>query len=237
MRAKFSATRYNIAMTTIADRIAKRLKVIGISERSASLKATGSPNTIRNIRLGDSKNPRSDTIHKLSIALECSPEWLLTGHKSPEDVSKSTPVQTDDSYTVPVLGTAMGSLIAASGSISDFEGFTIDNEPKEYVRLPHGLTGQKNIYAFFVTGDSMDPMHPHGQIRFAQPNRPPVPGDTVVVQTKHWEHDPGQAYIKVLRKRTGSMLVLEQINPLATLQIPNKFVVALHRVASPNDLI
>ena len=61
-------------------------------------------------------------------------------------------------------------------------------------------------------------------------------GDTVIVQTKHWEHEPGQAYIKIYRRRGGGKLILEQINPRAIVEIPLEFVTAIHRVATDNDL-
>ena len=109
-------------------------------------------------------------------------------------------------------------------------------EPVDYVRRPPALMNARDAFAFYVSGDSMDPVHPHGALRFAQPYKPVNPGDTVVVLTRHWDDDPGQGYIKILRRRTGEFLILEQLNPHATIQIPIRHVVSVHKVPDLNDL-
>lgn len=129
-------------------------------------------------------------------------------------------------------GSAAGSLIE-----DRFEGFHVfTGQPVDYVRRPPALAGVRDAYAIYVTGDSMDPMHPQGALRLVHPHRPPVPGDSVVVMTRHWDTDPGQGYIKVLRRRQGDRLLLEQINPSARIEIPLKYVVSVHKVLDMNDL-
>ena len=228
---------------TMADRIAQRLKEIRKSAHAASLEAGGSPSLIPNILNGRSENPRRDTLEKIANVLGVSVEWLAAGGETPEMPNDSEVAfahglekRLPDSGVVPVLGTALGSLIPTNGEDAEFEGFIIDAEPIQRVRQPVGIAGQRSIYAIYVVGDSMYPMHPPGDIRFVQPHRPPAPGDTVVVQTKQWEHDPGQAYIKIYRRRAGGCVILEQINPAATLKIPEQYVDKMHRVVPNNEL-
>ena len=220
----------------------------GKSDRAASLEASDGRDIdlVRNLKRGRSTAPRGDSLRGLAKLLQRSTAWILG-----DDSSDSDPVAPEASTpdariidlpppmrsntAVPVLGTALGSVLHTNGE-RGFEGFTIDMIPVQYARLPEGLAGQRDIYAIFVEGDSMDPMHPPGQIRFVQPHRPPAPGDTVVLQTRHWEYDPGQAYIKIFRRRSGGKVILEQINPRATLEVPAEFIIAIHRVATDNDL-
>lgn len=68
------------------------------------------------------------------------------------------------------------------------------------------------------------------------PGRPPQPGDTVVVVTRTWDNDPGQAYIKIYRRRAAGHYHLEQINPPATFKVPEQYVVSIHKVPTLNEL-
>lgn len=224
----------------LAERIRERLKKLNITANAASQKAGGSPSLIPNILLGRSENPRLDTIRKIAIALETTPEWLSDGIDGNADevvlADVPPPQMANMPKNIPVMGTASGSLISTNGDSSQFEGFQVDMDPIQYVRQPSGIAGQRDVYAIFIVGDSMYPMHPPGDVRFVQPHRPPAPGDTVIVQTRHWAEDPGQAYIKIFRRRSGGKVVLEQLNPIATLQIPIEFVVSMHRVVPNNEL-
>lgn len=65
--------------TTILQRIEKRLKAVGLSERAASLKAFGNPGGIRNVRHGQSKAPTIEFFAKLAPVLDVEPAWLAFG--------------------------------------------------------------------------------------------------------------------------------------------------------------
>lgn len=221
-------------------RIQERLKELHLSPRAASLRVGQNPDLIRGIlRAGDEANPTNETMHKLATALEVPEEWLLGGDgEAPPPRSEyhhaaiDLPPRATMSKDVPVWGTAMGSLIDDA-----FEGFHLfSGQPVDYVRRPPALANVKDAYAIYVAGDSMDPMHPPGALRFVHPMRPASAGDSVIVETRHWEHDPGQGYIKILRRRKGDTLVLEQLNPIATIEIPIRYVVSVHRVMTLNEL-
>jgi len=199
---------------------------------------------IRNILKGASEHPRGDTLTKLAGVLQVSEQWLLNGgdapaiprvapRPKPEFTHADVPVPDRNSMPLdlPVYGTAMGSLVDGVEGIEVFSTMAVD-----MVRRPPGLMGVPNAYAIYVTGDSMEPAHPHGALRMVHPHRPVSPGDTVIVQTRHYAEAPAQGYIKTFRRRNGSMLVLEQLNPKATIQIPVQFVVSVHKVLDLNDL-
>ena len=65
------------------ERIKQLLKERGISERQASLRATGKPTLIKDIRNGKSRNPRGDSLQKLANVLKCSVDYLLVHEPLP----------------------------------------------------------------------------------------------------------------------------------------------------------
>jgi len=234
---------------TVADRIRQRLAETGISAHAASLKAGGSASLIPNILLGRSASPRVATLQKIAEALDTSTEWLL-GDEEKVAPTVQTPTMANDEVeliegpptslifndlpmTIPILGTALGSVVSEG-----IEGFQF--EPGEvigYVRRPTPLAKIREAYALLIRGDSMDPMHPPNQVRVINPLRPCEPGDSVIVITRQWADDPGQAYIKILRRRTEHSVVLEQLNPRSRFEIPRQHVAAIHYVLTMNDLL
>lgn len=223
------------------ERIESRLAELNLKPRAASLKVSTNADLIRGVlRAGDNANPTRETLEKIAEALDVTPEWLLGAadaappSRAPGDYV-SAPVRLPSNAEMPknlqVWGTAQGSLVDGVEGLSVYTG-----QPVDMVRRPPALMGVPDAYGIYVTGDSMDPMHPHGALRMVHPGRPPSPGDSVIVVTKHWAEDPGQGYIKILRRRNGDRLVLEQLNPRATIEIPMKYVVSVHKVLDLNDL-
>lgn len=239
-------------------RIEARLKHVKLSANAASEQAGLSRDLIRSIRRGvASRAQRSietETLAKLAVVLKTSPQWLLSG-AGPEEVDSSAtspspppvtvaagrgdfevldgvhpPLPGNMPKDVPVLGTAMGSVF------DNQEGFHFEGGAIDYLRRPPALANIRDLYAIYVVNDSMWPMHPAGEIRFVNPHKPPQAGSSVVVQTRAYDHDPGQAYIKLLRKRTPTKIVLEQFNPPLTIEIPLQFVRSMHHVYTTNEL-
>ena len=110
-------------------------------------------------------------------------------------------------------------------------------EEVDRVRRPPILSHVADAYAVFVIGDSMEPLHPHGAVRAVHPHRPAAKGDTVVVYTTNHAADPGQVYIKTLLSQSGEEVALQQLNPPATIRIPRKYVTALHKVLSYDEML
>ena len=236
-----------MSLPDILSRIEKRLAEVGLSAAAASKAATGNTDAIRNIQRAAREKPEGGvstrTLAALAPVLRTSVTWLLDGsgaehaeaQPKPAAEIELAPLAVPDltmmPKDVPVWGTAMGSLVDGVEGVHLYSG-----SPVEFVRRPPGLMTVRDAYAFYVSGDSMEPMHPHGALRFAHPHRPASPGDSVVVLTRNWDDDPGQGYIKILRRRTGEFLILEQLNPRATIQIPVRHVVSVHKVPELAEL-
>jgi len=231
-----------MAKPGLTARIEQRLKELNLSPRAASLRVSSNPDMFRSVlRFGDETNPKMETLVDIARALNWTIEELI-GAEAPaarpdsagtEFVIADVPFPSlrDMPKNVPVMGTAMGSLFD-----DKFEGIEVLRDPIEYVRRPPSLMTVPDAYAIYVVGDSMYPMHSPGDLRFVHPHKQPRPGSTVIVQTRHWEHDPGQAYIKIFRRRTAASIVLEQFNPAVTIEIPVKYVVSVHYVPDLAEL-
>ncbi len=236
----------------ILRRIEARLMELGISESEAGLKV-GNKDIITGVRRGlRHRNQQSITtqkLHKIAKALGTSADWLLTGG-GPAGTATPTPLDTAtppappasdrlpgtgmplDSFQkdLPVLGTAAGSII------SGVTGLYVTRRPLNYIQRPPRLAGIPNAYAVRVVGKSMEPMLRSGDLCIINPNETAAPGDTVIVQTQHYDSDPGQAYVKILLSKTASTVSLLQTNPQATLKIPREYVSSIHRVLTVSDL-
>lgn len=76
-------------------RIRQKLDELGISDREASMKVSGTPDLIRNTKRGKSESLRGPRLVKLAALLGVSPIWLQTGeyeHLSSEELAASLTV-------------------------------------------------------------------------------------------------------------------------------------------------
>lgn len=229
--------------STLADRIQQRLDDLGLSERQASIQATGSDATIRMIRTGKSSSPRIDTIAKLARVLQTTENWLLHGEgAAPSAVAvplperselrpADVPVQTGAGLPkdVPVLGTAAGSELGNGA-------FQLSTDIIDYVRRPPGLSGARDAYALYVEGDSMYPRYEAGDLVFVHPHRKPSPGDYVIIQEADTNNGEPRAFIKRLVKITATTIRVTQFNPEATLDFVIRPGTVVHKVITDSDL-
>lgn len=234
--------------------VSRRLAELGRSIPEATEKGKLSRTYIYDLLDGpEDRHIRGRLLEKLARALDLTPAELvaqsigiepasgaatepaktLPADKSSSEIALSTlapPVPSLLPKDVPIYGTAMGSVFDRQ------EGFLFEGGAIDYARRPPALASIKDLYAIYVVNDSMWPMHPAGEIRFVNPHRPAQIGSSVIVQTRAHENDPGQAYIKLLRKRTTDKLVLEQFNPQMIIEIPTRFVVSVHHVYTMNEM-
>lgn len=63
----------------LVERLKFALKKRGLTPRAASMMATGTPDTIRMIFIGQSMSPRTATLTRLADALKVNFHWLATG--------------------------------------------------------------------------------------------------------------------------------------------------------------
>lgn len=131
---------------------------------------------------------------------------------------------------VPVFGTAAG---AVEGAFQ----MNNDGSPIDTVRRPNSLVGAKNVYALYVQSDSMVPQYKPGDLIYVHPDRPAQIGDSVVVLVRYADVEDIQVFLKCLARRTARKLVLEQHNPKGTIEIETKYVQAIQRVMTTNELL
>ena len=105
---------------------------------------------------------------------------------------------------VPVYGTAVG---GASGA------FHLNGEVIDYLRRPPGVADVVGLFAVYVQGDSMWPRYEAGDPVYCHPKRPAKNGDDVVVELHGRDGEPGDCFVKRLKNRTPTKLILGQFNP------------------------
>ena len=130
---------------------------------------------------------------------------------------------------VPVHGIVVG---GASGD------FRLNGDIVDYVRRPPGIAHMRNVYALWVSGDSMSPWNKDGDLIYVSPARPTAPGDYVVVQMNdQGDGEPGLAMVKQLVGRTPTQLKLGQYNPEKEFAVALSKVKAVHRVLTLRELL
>jgi phage repressor protein C with HTH and peptisase S24 domain len=173
------------------------------------------------------ERPGRETLQRLAGALGVTAEALALRAGAQSATATLSPLQLP--ADVPVLGTAVG---GDSGDFS-FNGMVVD-----YVRRPQGVAQMRNIYALWVTGDSMAPWNRRGDLIYVTPTRPPVPGDHVVVELAGVQaHEAGTAMVKLLAGQTPTQYRLRQYNPERDFTIARMRVKAIHKVLSLRELM
>ncbi len=221
---------------SLQSRIQQRLTALNLSARAASLRATGKPDTIRNVQRG--RRPRTDTLENIAHALECSASWLLGEHdlpyprhtgtkESPSSYNRVSsivpgPMRLSGARDLPVLGKA----VAGQDGV-----FEISEQPHDYIERPMSLDGIDDAYAVYIQDSSMEPRYFSGEAVCVHPGRP-ITRDCFVVVQFHPETagDPPRAVVKQFRNRTASALILRQFNPETELEFPLETVQSVQRI-------
>ncbi|MER2535514.1 MAG: LexA family transcriptional regulator [Rhizobiaceae bacterium] len=219
----------------LKERLKTRLNEMHKTAREVSLAVSKSPDTIRNILRGATRDPKAAVLEKVATELDTSTDWLLG---KTDDVSVTAkdlrpadikaPIVTQMPNDVPVYGTAAGSHL--KGAFQMETATVID-----YVRRPPALVGAKDTYALYVEGSSMEPRYLPGDLVFVHPHRPARLGDAVIVQVAVGEHQI-EASIGFYRRRTPEYVYLGKLNPEAEVRLNRAQVVAIHRVLTINEL-
>ncbi len=222
----------------LRERIRERLAALDLSEEAASRAAGLDKTYLRKMFERPDASPRTESLDLLAAALGTTAEWLQHGRGLRPDAAPAPrelrpaevalPPAGAMPPDLPVMGTAAGS--HARGAFQ-FEGGVID-----YVRRPPALAGARQAYALYIEGTSMEPEHRHGDLRFVHPDRPPRIGDSVIVQSRAHDTAETEATIGHLVGRTASAIRIGKLNPVATVEIPRVFVVAVHKVLSQAEL-
>ncbi len=229
-------------------RIRQRMGELGLSANAASLKSGLSRDFVRNTLRRPGQVPQTDNLVKLAEGLETTFEWLRWGKgelpmgqapSSPPIVPDVEPVAAFNLDQVreamppnmPVYGTA-----AASLAVRHEGAFEMESRIVEFVRRPPALMQVPDAYAFYVAGNSMVPAHLPGDLRFVHPYKPPRQGDTVVVQAQYAAHSGVEAFLGIFDHTTAEMLYIRKLNPDAKVEFVARYVKAVHRVLTMNEM-
>lgn len=141
-----------IPRMAIADRIADRLRALGITPNAASVKAGLPRDAVRDILQGKSKHPRADTLLKLAGALECELGFLLDQEEMSSDlIAPKREIPLPIRYEV-----AAGTWLARDDN--QLESFGIGEA------LPSKLFADARQWLERVRGDSMNRLIPDGAL-------------------------------------------------------------------------
>lgn len=144
-------------------RIDKRLDALAVdgkrpSDRSMSIVATGSPDTIRGLRRnlenGTQQGVSSETISKLARALKTSPEWLLTGHgleAAGDEHIDSSHILEEDKHRAPKVR-----IVGYVGAGSTAHYYALSDQDYEEVEPPAGAN--ERTVAVEIKGTSFGPL-------------------------------------------------------------------------------
>lgn len=148
----------------------------------------------------------------------------LTGSAIPPDAVEVRHTPNTLTKDIPVMGNGTGGPDGA---------FNMDG-PVDYMRRPPGLSGAREVYAVFVTGESMEPRYFSGEPVFVSPTRPVGIGDHVVVQCVN---DDGtlQGFVKAIDGRGSRGWKFRQYNPSGIWKPPGP-VHSVHRIFTNTDL-
>ena len=130
--------------------------------------------------------------------------------------------------TVPIIGVAAANF--ASGKL------LVENQPIGAVSCPPALTQARDLYAFYVSGDTMEPEHRNGDLRFASPHMPSRIYDTVAI---HEAGSDGKTYLSLghYLGNTADAIKIGKLNPHnETIEIKKSAIVKMDKVLSVREL-
>lgn len=117
------------------------------------------------------------------------------------------------------------------------EGWNLFNgETVQFIDTPANLRGVPGAYGAYVRSDSMSPRYDDGMIVHIHPGKPVQPGNYVLVQRMPaQEGEPPRAVIKRLVRRSGSKVILAQLNPPKQFDVPAAEIVSIHKIVGSSE--
>jgi phage repressor protein C with HTH and peptisase S24 domain len=238
------------AQTGLFERIDAQRAELGITARDLSMRVTGKPDLIRDLRRRGHA-PSADNLSRIAEVLDVSVDWLLgrSASKAPvlsevrfADRALDWNGPKPDLPPIPLIGTGDCATIqfeAEGGQLLDVERCSFDSDHTvRMIARPPALQGARDLYAIYFQGESMMPRFEPGEVGIVDPTRPAGPGDYVLVQLNNGSEDHVTSVLVKRLVRTGPReLVLEQFNPPATFTVPRVRVARVHRILQQTDLL
>lgn len=237
-------------METMLDRVEKRLLETGQSAAAVSLLVSEgkSPDVIRDLRRRGTV-PKGEAFDRLAEALETTVAYLRHGKVTDITVAdrrtgydagpRAAPFAEPLRRDLPVYGTALGGDVSFEREDMIETHILELTDAIDWAERPPILVGRKDVYALYISGNSMEPRHEPGDLVVIDPKQPPRPGEDVIVQISDPDQEPGVkgALIKRLVRRTSEYVELRQYEPAMVFRVPVRRIVSLHRVLRMNDVI
>lgn len=232
-----------LAMSEIGIRVKKTREAKGLTLGQLATAAGGLKyQTIQDLESGKSKG--SKHLVAIARALSVTADWLQTGEgtkvSSLESTHKVEQNSTSMRHESDIGSTGGGKsegaqhhrLAILGMAECGPDGWSLFNgDLIETVPMPANLVGVKGAYGVYIQGDSMDPRYKAGEIAHIHPHKPITIGAFVLVQKKpKAAGEPPLAVIKELVRRSGSKIVLRQLNPDKTFELKTDDIVSIHRV-------
>ncbi len=140
----------------------------------------------------------------------------------------AVPAVADMPRDVPVIGNVEG---GADGS------FVMNGERIDVVRRPPGVASAIHAFALYVVGTSMSPRYEEGDLIYVHPDRPPRPGDDVVIELHGTAGEAGRSYIKRLVRRGGRQVTCRQFNPDREVNYETRDIRRIYRILTAAELL
>ena len=193
-----------------------------------------------------------DAVH---LAVPATPQVRTTvqEYRAPasSDLIPTGTANPDLARDIPVLGTAEGAAepVGSAGN-GAAHAATVEamqllvSEVIERKARPSSLARRRDIYALYISGESMEPRFEQGELVYVDPKRPPSIGDYVIVQLRDAsgeEHvDPDtvvRVLVKRLVKRRADAWEFEQFNPALRFTLPAAAIARIHRIMRLDELV
>lgn len=239
-----------MAQSGLYERIDAQREQLGISARELSMRVTGKPDLIRDLRRRGHA-PSADNLARIAEVLGVSVDWLLGRSNNKAPVQSEVTIADrridwrgpqPDLPPIPLVGTGDCATIQfedETGQMLDVERCSFDSDHTvRMIARPPALQGARDLYAIYFHGESMMPRFEPGEVGIVDPSRPAGPGDYVLVQLNNGEEDHvTSVLVKRLVRASARELVLEQFNPPATFTVPRARVARVHRILPQTDLL
>jgi phage repressor protein C with HTH and peptisase S24 domain len=231
------------AIDILIERIAAKIAERNLTEREASIDATGKPDALRYIRKRRAM-PNAERLEKIAETLGTTADWLLGKNGAADRVDgQKAPFAPEQlrrlPRTLPIVGSALGADLefctSGGGYVAVEQTELNTSAPRDFMARPTSLAGHEEWYVIIVSGISMQPRFDDGRRLLVDGKRPPVMGDDVVVQLKTAIGDEGEAevtavLVKQLVRRKAGVVVLKQFTPEVEFEVPNDRIHAIHRI-------
>lgn len=235
----------------LIERIQQRMDALGISARELSLRTTGKPDLVRDIRR-KGHAPSAENLARLARELDVSVDWLLGRSFASDPVASEISLverqiprggeNLSNGNGIPLVGTgdcADINFFDDQGRVVAIERSSFDPEHTvRMIRRPPALIGARDLYAIYFHGESMQPRFEPGEVGIVDPTRPVAPGDYVLVQLNNGEDDDVvSVLVKRLVHQNSQRVVLEQFNPARQFEVPRDRIARIHRILPQTDLL